>query len=60
MGYITSVLGLQARSRRYARNASRALGLRRSLVVSRAEAAERRGAAVPAPRLVAGVSKPDL
>ena len=42
MGYITAVLGLQARSRRNARNASRALSLRRSQAASAARAADRR------------------
>lgn len=36
MSYITSALGLQARSRRNARNAARDLTLRRSLAASRA------------------------
>lgn len=42
MGYVTSVLGLQVRSRRNARNAARSLSLRRSVDASRAKAVVRR------------------
>ena len=56
MGYVTSVLGLQARSRRNARNASRAISLQRSQAASGAAAV---AAAAAPPRPHGGATSPE-